>query len=74
MPATDLAKAAMRAWESKDVNGLAAPPSEDFVGTGLLPQRAHKAGYIDFMQAKVFSSPVLVEGQRPTAGAQRAGQ
>jgi hypothetical protein len=25
-------------------------------------------------EAEVFSSPVLAEGQRPTAGAQRAGQ
>jgi hypothetical protein len=57
MQATDLAKAAMRAWESKDVNGLAALLSNDFVGIGLLPQRVHKAEYIDFMQAIMTAMP-----------------
>ena len=57
MQATDLAKAAMRAWELKDVNGLAALLSDDFVGSGFLPQRAHKAEYIDFMQAIMTAIP-----------------
>ncbi len=45
MQATDLAKAAIRAWESKDVGGLASLLSDDFVCRGLLPQPIQKVHY-----------------------------
>ncbi len=42
MQARNLAKAAMRAWESKDVIVLASLLSDDFVCRGLLPQPVQK--------------------------------
>ena len=57
MQAIDIAKAAMRAWESKDANSLASLLSDDFVCRGLLPQPVQKAQYIDFMQAIMTAMP-----------------
>jgi hypothetical protein len=57
MRAIDLAIAAMRAWELKDVNTPASLLSDDFVGQGLLPQPVQKAQYIDFMQAIMMAMP-----------------
>ena len=57
MNATDLAIAAIRAWESKDADSLDSYLSDDFVCRGLLPQPAQKAQYIDFMQAIMTAMP-----------------
>ncbi len=57
MNTTDLAKAAIRAWESKDATSLDSYLSNDFVCRGLLPQPIQKAQYIDFMQAIMMAMP-----------------
>ncbi len=57
MRATDLAKASMRAWESKDVSGLDSLLSDDFVCQGLLPQPIQKVQYLGFMQAIMTAMP-----------------
>ena len=57
MPATNLANAAMRAWESKDGIVLAALLSDDFVCRGFLPQPVQKAQYLGFMQAIMTAIP-----------------
>lgn len=57
MHATELATAALSAWESKDAESLNSYLSEDFVGRGLLPQPVQKAQYIDFMQAIMAAMP-----------------
>lgn len=57
MNATELAKAAIMAWELKDAHSLDTYLSDDFVCRGLLPQPAHKAEYLDFMQAIMTAMP-----------------
>ncbi len=57
MRATELAEAAMRAWEAIDIKGLASLLSDDFVGRGFLPQPVQKAQYLDFMQAIMMAMP-----------------
>src|SRR5947209_15044325 len=57
MRATDLAKAAISAWEAKDVRGLTSLLSGDFVCRGLLPQPIQKVQYIGFMQAIMMAMP-----------------
>ena len=57
MNTTDLAIAAIRAWESKDAESLVSYLSDDFVCRGLLPQPAQKAQYINFMQAIMTAMP-----------------
>jgi SnoaL-like protein len=57
MQARNLAKAAMRAWESKDVIVLASLLSDDFVCRGLLPQPVQKMQYLSFMQAIMTAVP-----------------
>jgi SnoaL-like domain len=57
MNATELAKAAIRAWELKEANNLDSCLSDDFVCRGLLPQPVEKAQYIDFMQAIMTAMP-----------------
>jgi len=57
MHATELAIAAISAWESKDAESLNSYLSEDFVGRGLLPQPVQKAQYIEFMQAIMTAMP-----------------
>lgn len=57
MEARNLAKAAMRAWESKDVIVLASLLSDDFVCRGLLPQPVQKVQYLGFMQAIMTAMP-----------------
>jgi hypothetical protein len=57
MRATDLAEAAMRAWESKDVSGLASLLSDDFVCRGFLPQPVQKVQYLGFLQAIMTAMP-----------------
>ena len=57
MRATDLAEAALRAWESKDVSGLASLLSDDFVCRGFLPQPAQKVQYLSFMQEIMKAMP-----------------
>ncbi len=57
MNTTDLAKAALRVWESHDAKGLASYLSDDFVCRGLLPQPVQKAQYIGFMQAIMTAMP-----------------
>jgi SnoaL-like protein len=56
-PSRNLAKAAMRAWESKDVIVLASLLSDDFVCRGLLPQPVQKMQYLSFMQAIMTAVP-----------------
>lgn len=57
MRAINLAKAAMRAWESKDVVVLASLLSDDFVCRGFLPQPIQKMEYLGFMQAIMRAIP-----------------
>ncbi|OLB61664.1 MAG: hypothetical protein AUH94_05895 [Ktedonobacter sp. 13_2_20CM_2_54_8] len=57
MRATDLAEAAMRAWEAKDMHGLTSLLSDDFVCRGLLPQPVRKAQYLGFVQAIMMAMP-----------------
>ena len=57
MNSTDLAKAALRAWESKDAKSLDSYLADDFVCRGFLPQPVQKAQYIDFMQAIMTAMP-----------------
>lgn len=58
MHTIDIAKAAMRAWESKDADDLASLLSNDFACRGFLPQQPiQKAQYIDFMQAIMTAMP-----------------
>ena len=57
MQAKELAKAAIRAWESKDVSGLASLLSDDFVCWGLLPQPSQKEQYLGFVQAIMTAMP-----------------
>ena len=57
MPATNLANAAMRAWESKDEMVLASLLSDDFVCRGFLPQPVRKVQYLGFMQAIMTAIP-----------------
>src|ERR1700680_1061469 len=69
MRAIDFADAALRAWESKDVDGLTSLLSDDFVCRGFLPQPVQKAQYLGFVQAIMIAMPdwsfhdhFLVEG------------
>ena len=57
MRAKNLAEAAMRAWESKDMNVLASLLADDFGCRGFLPQPVQKAQYIDFTQAIMTAMP-----------------
>src|SRR5690242_13146137 len=57
MNTTDLAKAAIKAWESKDTNSLTSLLSDDFVCRGFLPQPVQKVQYIHFMQAIMTAMP-----------------
>ncbi len=57
MRATDLVKAAMRAWESKDVSGLASLLSDDFVCRGFLPQPVQKVQFLGFLKAIMTAMP-----------------
>jgi len=57
MKATDLAKAAMRAWESKDMHGLTSLLADDLVCRGFLPQPIRKAQYLGFVQAIMMAMP-----------------
>jgi hypothetical protein len=57
MRATDLAEAAMRAWEARDMKTLASLLSDDFVGLGFFPQPVRKAHYLGFMQAIMMAMP-----------------
>ena len=56
-PSRNLAKAAMRAWESKDVIVLASLLANDFSCRGLLPQPVQKMQYLGFMQAIMTAMP-----------------
>lgn len=57
MNATDIAEAAIKAWESKDADSLASYLSDEFVCRGLLPQAIEQVQYIDFMQAMMMAMP-----------------
>ena len=57
MRATELAEAAMRAWEARDMKGLASLLSDDFVVRGFLPQPVRKAQYLDTMRAIMMAMP-----------------
>ena len=57
MRAIDFADAALRAWESKDVDGLTSLLSDDFVCRGFLPQPVQKAQYLGFVQAIMIAMP-----------------
>ena len=57
MRAINLARAAMRAWESKDVIVLASFLVDDFSCRGLLPQPVQKMQYLGFMQAIMTAMP-----------------
>jgi hypothetical protein len=57
MNATERATAALRAWESHDVDAVRSLVSDDFVGRGLVPQPINKAQYSDFMQAMIRAIP-----------------
>ena len=57
MRAIDFADAALRSWESKDVDGLTSLLSDDFVCRGFLPQPVQKAQYLGFVQAIMIAMP-----------------
>jgi hypothetical protein len=57
MPATPLVKTAIAAWETGDVQGLAASLSEDLICRKLLPQTIEKVRYLGFMQAMMRAFP-----------------
>lgn len=57
MPATALAQAATKAWESKNVSDLASCLSDTVVCRGFLPQPLDKAQYVDLMQAVTMAFP-----------------
>jgi hypothetical protein len=57
MQATDLAKAAIAAWETGDVQKLASCLSDDFVCWKLFPQPVGKQQFLDCMQAMMRAIP-----------------
>jgi SnoaL-like domain len=57
MRATDFAHATLRAWESRDMDGLTSLLADDFVCRGFLPQPVQKAQYLGFVQAVMTAMP-----------------
>ncbi len=57
MSATDIAKAAMQGWMSKDAGSLTSLLSNDFVCRGFLPQAVDKLQFIGFANAIMTAIP-----------------
>jgi hypothetical protein len=57
MQATELAKSAIAAWETSDVQKLSACLSDNFVCWQLFPQPAAKPQFLDCMQAIMQAIP-----------------
>jgi SnoaL-like domain len=57
MQAADFANAALRAWESRDMDSLTSLLADDFVCRGFLPQPVQKAQYLGFVQAIMTAMP-----------------
>src|ERR1700730_14455 len=57
MQAADFAKAALRAWESRDMDTLTSLLVDDFVCRGFLPQPVQNAQYLGFVQAIMTAMP-----------------
>lgn len=57
MRAKDLADAALRAWEARNMKALASYLSDGFVGRGFLPQPIRKVEYLGFIQAIMMAMP-----------------
>ena len=57
MQAADFANAALRAWESRDMDTLTSLLVDDFVCRGFLPQPVQKVQYLGFVQAIIKAMP-----------------